>query len=314
MKKHKEKDDSVENAIQKCKEEMHETVSKIHRDLLGTLKILENRVAAQDEEIARLKKRPAKMEKEMEEWKAEKEVMWAEIEALKKEISTLKELVDAKTRGGLEEGEIQPSVIEELKAIREQVQVIKEDEKQHEAKTSTWVEVNTKTQKKMDEAEKWIEVTKKGKGKETATATPTIMNMTLDEEQRRRSRALHVRVTGLKDRDNVDEEVRELMELMGVDEFTHTKAWRVGKRGGGMGETSTEPALIMRFSTIEAKKEFLKKRPTLKKTGIFLGDDLTLSQIAHMKEVMPEIRAAREKGKTAFYREGRVVIMERRST
>lgn len=34
-------------------------------------------------------------------------------------------------------------------------------------------------------------------------------------------RALHVRVSGLKDRDNMDEEVKELMFMMGVDEPTH---------------------------------------------------------------------------------------------
>ena len=48
--------------------------------------------------------------------------------------------------------------------------------------------------------------------------------------------------------------------------------------------------------------------------GIFLGIDLTLSQVFHMQEVMPEIRAAREKGKIAFYREGKVVIVNSRST
>ena len=57
----------------------------------------------------------------------------------------------------------------------------------------------------------------------------------------------------------------------------------------------------------------MTKRPALKKTGIFLGDDLTLAQIAHMQEVMPEIKAARTKGKIAFYRDGRVVIVERRT-
>ena len=71
--------------------------------------------------------------------------------------------------------------------------------------------------------------------------------------------------------------------------------------------------MTLRFSSLE-EKEFLRKRHTLKKTGIFLGDNLTLSQLAHMNEVMPEIRAAREKGKMAFYRDGRVVIVERRST
>ena len=64
---------------------------------------------------------------------------------------------------------------------------------------------------------------------------------------------------------------------------------------------------------MDAKRDFLKKRPTLKKMDIFLGDDLTLSQVAHMQEVMPDIRAAREKGKIAFYRDGRVVILERSS-
>lgn len=68
----------------------------------------------------------------------------------------------------------------------------------------------TKTQKKADEAEKWIATAKKGKNKEIATPTPTIINMTLEEEQRRRSRALHVRLTGLKDQDKIEEEVSTL--------------------------------------------------------------------------------------------------------
>ena len=196
------------------------------------------------------------------------------------------------------------------------MRTIQEEEERNKEKTSSWVEVITRTQEKVHEAEKWIEVAKKGKNKEStpSTSTPTIINKTLEEEQRRRTRALHVRVCGLKDRDKVEEEVKELMGLMGIDTPTHTKAWRVGKKSEGNGETSKERALILRFPTIEAKKEFLKKRPTLKKTGIFLGDDLTLSQIAHMMEVMPDIRAAREKGKIAFYRDGRVVIVERRST
>ena len=45
-----------------------------------------------------------------------------------------------------------------------------------------WAEVLSKTQKKVEEVEKWIEVAKKGKGKETLD-TPTLINMTLEEEQ-----------------------------------------------------------------------------------------------------------------------------------
>ena len=61
-----------------------------------------------------------------------------------------------------------------------------------------------------------------------------------------------------------------------------------------------ERVLILRFPTRDARKEFLKNRSMLKKTGIFLGDDLTVAQVAHMKEKMPEFLAARENGKIAF--------------
>ena len=52
----------------------------------------------------------------------------------------------------------------------------------------------------------------------------------------------------------------------------------------------------------------------LKKTGILLGDDLTLAQVAHLKETMPKIKAARDSGKTAFYSNGRVVILDKKAT
>lgn len=291
------------------------------------------------------------MEREMKEWKAnffemffnegaqwkkEKESLKAEIQELKACSLTLKEKVSNLERelanranGGLEEGEFQPSVIEEIEVIKEQVRMIKEEEKLNVAKTSSWADKIKETQKKADEAERWIESAKKGKDKEHhPPPTPTLINMTLEEEQRRRVRSLHVRVTGLKDTNNVDKEVATLMSTMGVEKPMHTRAWRVGKRSEGSGESSKERdkssegssespkerALILRFPSMEEKKEFLKKRPALKKTRIFIGDDLTLSQLAHLREVMPEIRAAREKGKMAFYRDGRVVITERRST
>ena len=250
-------------------------------------------------------------------WKEERDLLHTKIATLESRvqaqgniIQTLRdELTEAKSNR-LEEGEIQPCMMEELITIKEQVKVIEEEGK----KKANWVEVITKTQEKVEAAEKWIEVAKKGKDKEVPP-TPTLINMTLEEEQRRRIQVLHVRVTGLKETNNVENDVTSLMSMMGVEKSTHTKAWRVGKKNEGTGESSKskDRALILRFSTLE-EKEFLKKRPTLKKTGIFLGDDLTLSQLAHMNEVMPEIRAAREKGKLAFYRDGRVVIMERHSS
>ena len=234
----------------------------------------------------------------MEEWKEEKKNLCERISRVEERaasqeatIQTLQSELLAAKSGRLEEGEIQPSMMEELNTMREEIRVIREKK--------SWATVISATQKKVEEAEKWIEVTKKGKGKE-APCTPTLINMTLEEEQRRRMRSLHVRVTGLKDINNVEKEVTILTYMMGEEKPSHTKAWRVGKKRDDPGESSKERALILRFPSLEEKKKFLKKRPTLKKTGIYLGDDLTLSQLAHMREVMPEIIAAREKGKNSL--------------
>ncbi|MCO5568313.1 hypothetical protein L7F22_022012 [Adiantum nelumboides] len=202
MRKQNDKEDPLEDAIQKCKEEMQETINKINRNLLNTIKTLEDRVTAQDEEIARLKqeleevhsknaleegdRQPSVMEDHGVQ--ALREDLRAEVQALREEVSTLKreltELAEAKERGCFEDGEIQPSMIDELNIIRAQVKEMKEE---GEKKTS-WVEALFKTQKKVEEAEKWIEVVKKGKGKDIpTTTTPDIINKTLEEEQRRRA-------------------------------------------------------------------------------------------------------------------------------
>ncbi|MCO5600674.1 hypothetical protein L7F22_054789 [Adiantum nelumboides] len=284
MRKQNDKEDPLEDAIEKCKEEMQETINKINRNLLSTIKTLEDRVTAQDEEIARLKQelevhsknaleegdcQPSVMEDHGVQ--ALREDLRAEVQALREEVSTLKrelmELAEAKERGFLEDGEIQPSMIDELNIIRAQVKEMEEEG----AKKTSWVEALSKTQKKVEEAEKWIEVVKKGKGKDIpTTTTPDVINKTLEEEQRRRVRALHVRVTGLKDSNKVDQEVKSLMSMMGVEKPLHTGAWRVGRKNEGNGESSKKRALILRFPSMEEKKGFLKKRPLFKKTGNYL--------------------------------------------
>ena len=156
---------------------------------------------------------------------------------------------------------------------------------------------------------------KKGKGSmPSVTPPPTIINLTLEEKQRRKTRALHVRVTRLKDTNNVEEEVKGLLKRMAIQVPLHSRAWRVGKKGVEGTSNTKERALILHFPTSEARKEFLKNKSMLKKTGIFLGDDLTVAQVAHLKEKMPEILAAREKGKTAFYSNERVVILDKKTT
>ena len=106
---------------------------------------------------------------------------------------------------------------------------------------------------------------------------------------------------------------RDSLKRMTIPEPTHTRAWRVGKKETEGTSKPKERALILRIPTKEARKEFLKKRPMLKETRIFLGDDLTVAQVAHIKEKMREILAARKKVKIACYRGGKVVIQEKQT-
>ncbi|MCO5604497.1 hypothetical protein L7F22_058664 [Adiantum nelumboides] len=60
--------------------------------------------------------------------------------------------------GRLEEGKIQPSMMEESNTMKEEIWVIKED-----VEKKSWAGVISATQKKVEAVEKWIEVAKKGK-------------------------------------------------------------------------------------------------------------------------------------------------------
>ncbi|MCO5552608.1 hypothetical protein L7F22_006122 [Adiantum nelumboides] len=137
----------------------------------ATFKITNKRISHMEREIKEWKaETEGRWKEKTSQWKKEKEDLHAQIQALKvdsqalkEEVSTLKQELAGRTTNELEEGELQPSMIEEIKVIKEQVRMIKEEERQNMAKTSSWVDVITKTQKVEDEAEKWIEVVRKGK-------------------------------------------------------------------------------------------------------------------------------------------------------
>ena len=67
------------------------------------------------------------------------------------------------------------------------------------------------------------------------------------------------RVTGLKDTDKVEEEMKELLKRMSIFDPAHTGAWRVGKKGNEGRGSSKERAFIIRFPIMEARKEFFEE-------------------------------------------------------
>ena len=155
-------------------------------------------------------------------WKSEMEKRLNEKDALIEELKT--EFAEYKNKPGKDK-DVQPIVIKELNIIKEQVKILKEEEQLKTQVASSWAERLFKTQEKVEEIEKWIADTKQGKGPiANSTPTSTIINMTIEEEKKRKRRAMHVRITGVKDSGNVEEEVKGLLQRMGVPEPLHTSA------------------------------------------------------------------------------------------
>ena len=135
-----------------------------------------------------------------------------------------------------------------------------------------------------------------------------VMNATLEEEARRRARALHVRVVGWEEKGSPQEDAKALATKIGASDVPIASAWRVGK-----GESQPK-VLLLRFGDMDTKRAFLSKWVALKGENIYLNEDLTPTQVAHRREHMPKVLEARKEEMFAMYRDGRVIIMEKRST
>lgn len=204
----------------------------------------------------------------------------------------------------VEDGEISNSINDELIALREQIKTLEEKEEKVAHETTSWAQVIQKTQKQVEDAGNWIEIAKKQR---IPQSTPHIIDETLQEERRRRIRALHVRVTGLAEGTSPKEDAQALCTLLGVEGSPYIDAWRAGK------DPTREKPLLLKFIDQATKQAFLDKRSALKGGKIYLGDDLTPSQVAHRRAAMVEVHEARKAGKWAVYRDGRVIISEART-
>lgn len=194
------------------------------------------------------------------------------------------------------EGSVTPHLANEIKELKTHV----------EKEIRSFAEVTKQTKADVEENTKWIDVVKKQK--EVPVDKVAVMNATLEEEAKRRARALHVRVTGWGEKSSPKEDAKDLGTKMGVLELPIIDAWRVGK------DATKTRALILKFPDMEKKRVFLSKRTTLKGEKIYLDEDLTPAQVAHRKEHMSKVFEARKNGKWAVYRDGRVIITERRSS
>lgn len=121
-------------------------------------------------------------------------------------------------------------------------------------------------------------------------------------------------VTRLKDEDNVEEEVQSLYAHKCITKYIHHGVCWVEekrKKNETREEIPKKRALIICFLTLEARKEFFAKCLALKTIRIFMQDDLTLKQFANMRECMLKITKVRDKVKLAFYKQGKMTILNK---
>lgn len=175
-----------------------------------------------------------------------------------------------------------------------------------EREMKSWTEMAAATKKQIEDASPWIEVVKKNKG---VVNTVEVMNATLEEEARRKARAMRVRVQGWGEKGTPLEDAQKLCEKMNVTNVPILDAWRMGD-----GKDARGRILMLKFADLNKKASFLAQRKALKGLNVYLGDDLTPAQVAHRNACMPKVHEARKNGMWAVYRDGRVIITERRAS
>ena len=235
----------------------------------------------------------AEKDKEITDLKTRLDTCRKEIDAGKKEIVTCKNKIESQKTPTAT-----PELAKEVESLKKNMH--------------TWATVVEGTKKQMEKVEnvtkenaEWIDVTKKNKG--SAGNKVDIMNATLEEEARRKARALRVRVVGWAEKGTPQEDAKNLSVKIKADKVPIVDAWRVGSlqdKGGRI--------LLLKFVDLEKKREFLANRGALKGEKIYFDEDLTPAQLEHRRACMPKVMEARKEGKYAVYRDGRVIITERR--
>lgn len=85
---------------------------------------------------------------------------------------------------------------------------------------------------------------------------------------------------------------------------------RIGKPGGG---ERTRPILV-KFLRYKDRETILQRAKSLRGTKIYINEDFTDTVKQKRKELMPELKAARERGDIAYLRYDKLVVHPRTST
>ena len=301
----------VKEEITKVEARMLECMTAFKSEMMGEMHTLahsmyakwkeEMQIHSQKEMTAQLKAELVPLEAKIHTFMA-KDMLKLVHEGLKAEGKAMKEACKQEVTTAVET-EIQRSK-EAIAAMEASVSKVQENV---EKKVHTWAEMaKDAVDKEVKECAPWIEVVKKNKG--MPSNQTEVMNATLEEEAKRRVRALRIRVVGWAEAKTAKEDAEALCSKLGVESSLVLDAWRVGDVSDKRGRI-----LMLKFEDIVKKDAFLAKRSGLKGEKTYLDEDLTPAQVAHRKECMPKVLEARKQGKFAVYRNGRVIIADRKA-
>ena len=99
------------------------------------------------------------------------------------------------------------------------------------------------------------------------------------------------------------------MEKVGI-EIAH----RIGQRKEATaGETPKPRTIIAKVTHRRDRDAIMRNRVALTGSGIFINEDMCTNSYAKKMSQMPEFRAARKDGKTAFFRGTKLIVREKRT-
>lgn len=107
--------------------------------------------------------------------------------------------------------------------------------------------------------------------------------------------------------EKVKQVVKEKLQLQ--REVEVERAHRTGKPGG-----DRPRPIVVKFLMRKDRTEILQRTRNLKGSRIYINEDFTEAVRRKRKELMPDLRAARERGDIAYLRQDKLIIHPRSST
>ena len=128
-----------------------------------------------------------------------------------------------------------------------------------------------------------------------------------------RSRRNNLKITGLPEEHSETWEQSATKVLKLIKEKCKVTGKIEIERAHRIGKKSNRPRpIIVKFLRYQDREKILKSSKNLKDTEIYINEDLCGASVEKRKALLPQLKAAREQGKIAFFSHTKLIIREKR--